>query len=157
MVCVGGGLGVAPVYPQARAHKERGATVIGVLGFRTADLVFWEDKFRAVCDELILCTDDGSAGIHGLVTDGLQLAIERYPDVGEVVAIGPPVMMQACAETTRPQGVHDRRQPQPDHGRRHRHVRRLPRQGGRQGAGSPASTAPTSTATRWTSTTCARG
>jgi NAD(P)H-flavin reductase len=106
VVCVGGGLGVAPVYPQARAHKERGATVIGVLGFRSAELVFWEDKFREVCDELILCTDDGSAGIHGLVTDGLQLAIERYPDVGEVVAIGPPVMMQACAEATRPKGVH---------------------------------------------------
>ena len=65
VVCVGGGLGVAPVYPQARAHKERGATVIGVLGFRSAELVFWEDKFREVCDELILCTDDGSAGIHG--------------------------------------------------------------------------------------------
>ncbi len=106
VVCVGGGLGVAPVYPQARAHKERGATVIGVLGFRSAELVFWEDKFREVCDELILCTDDGSAGIQGLVTDGLRLAIERYPDVGEVVAIGPPVMMQACAEATRPQGVH---------------------------------------------------
>lgn len=106
VVCVGGGLGVAPVYPQARAHKERGATVIGVLGFRSAELVFWEDKFREVCDELILCTDDGSAGIHGLVTDGLELAMERYPDVGEVVAIGPPVMMQACAEATRPAGVH---------------------------------------------------
>lgn len=106
VVCVGGGLGVAPVYPQARAHKERGATVIGVLGFRSAELVFWEDKFHEVCDELILCTDDGSAGIRGLVTDGLELAMERYPDVGEVVAIGPPVMMQACAEVTRPRGVH---------------------------------------------------
>lgn len=106
VVCVGGGLGVAPVYPQARAHQERGATVIGVLGFRSAELVFWEDRFREVCDELILCTDDGSAGIRGLVTDGLELAMERYPDVGEVVAIGPPVMMQACAEVTRPRGVH---------------------------------------------------
>lgn len=105
VVCVGGGLGVAPVYPQARAWHQRGARVIGVLGFRNRDLVFWEDKFRAVCDDLILCTDDGSAGIQGLVTDGLSLAIERYPDVSEVIAIGPPVMMRACAETTRPHRI----------------------------------------------------
>lgn len=105
IVCVGGGLGVAPVYPQARAWHQRGARVIGVLGFRNRDVVFWEDKFRAVCDDLILCTDDGSAGIKGLVTDGLRLAIERYPDVSEVIAIGPPVMMRACAEVTRPQAI----------------------------------------------------
>ena len=74
VVCVGGGLGVAPVYPQARALKESGAYVIGVLGFRNRDLVFWEDKFRACCDELILCTDDGSAGVKGLVTAGRSSA-----------------------------------------------------------------------------------
>ena len=62
----GGGLGVAPVYPQARAFKESGAYVIGIVGFRTKDLIFWEDKFRACCDEFIVCTDDGSAGIKGL-------------------------------------------------------------------------------------------
>lgn len=101
VVCVGGGLGVAPVFPQARAHKERGAYVIGVVGFRNRDLVFWEDKFRACCDEVIVCTDDGSAGIKGFVTDGLKLALARHADVGEVVAIGPPVMMRACAEATR--------------------------------------------------------
>jgi hypothetical protein len=58
-----------------------------------------------VCDELILCTDDGSAGIRGLVTDGLKLAIGKHADIGEVVAIGPPIMMKACAETTRPRGI----------------------------------------------------
>ena len=105
VVCVGGGLGVAPVYPQARAFKENGAYVIGVLGFRTEKLVFWEKKFRSVCDELILCTDDGSTGIKGLVTDGIKLAIEKHPDIDEVVAIGPPVMMRASAETTRPHGI----------------------------------------------------
>jgi NAD(P)H-flavin reductase len=105
VVCVGGGLGVAPVYPQARAFKENGAYVIGVLGFRTEKLVFWEKKFRGVCDELILCTDDGSTGIKGLVTDGIKLAIERHPDIDEVVAIGPPVMMRASAEATRPLGI----------------------------------------------------
>ncbi len=105
VLCVGGGLGVAPVYPQARGFKELGAKVIGVLGFRNKDLVFWEDKFKSVCDELILCTDDGSVGIKGMVTDGIKLALERHPDIDEAVAIGPPVMMKASAETTRPFGV----------------------------------------------------
>jgi sulfide dehydrogenase subunit beta len=105
VVCVGGGLGVAPVFPQARAFKESGAYVIGVLGFRTKQLVFWEDKFRSVCDELILCTDDGSTGIKGLVTEGIKLAMEKHQDIDEVVAIGPPVMMKASAATTRPAGI----------------------------------------------------
>ena len=101
VLCVGGGLGVAPVFPQARAFKERGAYVIGVLGFRTRDLVFWEDKFRAYCDELILCTNDGSAGIKGLVTDGIRHALNAHADIDEAVAIGPPVMMKAAADATR--------------------------------------------------------
>jgi NAD(P)H-flavin reductase len=105
VLCVGGGLGVAPVFPQARAWKESGAYVIGVLGFRNRDLVFWEDRFRACCDELILCTDDGSAGIKGLVTEGIRLAVERHPDIEECVAIGPPVMMKGCAEATRRHGI----------------------------------------------------
>jgi sulfide dehydrogenase subunit beta len=105
VLCVGGGLGVAPVYPQARTFKESGAYVIGVLGFRNRDLVFWEDKFRACCDELILCTDDGSAGIKGLVTEGIRQAIAKHPDIDECVAIGPPVMMKGCAEATRPHKI----------------------------------------------------
>jgi sulfide dehydrogenase subunit beta len=105
VLCVGGGLGVAPVYPQARGFKENGAYVIGVLGFRNKDLVFWDDKFRECCDELILCTDDGSAGIKGFVSDGVKLAIAKHSDIDEMVAIGPPVMMKACAETTRPHKI----------------------------------------------------
>lgn len=105
VVCVGGGLGVAPIFPQARAFKERGAYVIGVVGFRSRDLIFWEDKFRQCCDELIICTDDGSAGIKGLVTKGIEQAIKQHSDIDEVVAIGPPIMMKACAEATRPRGI----------------------------------------------------
>ncbi len=101
VVCVGGGLGVAPIFPQARGFKEAGAYVIGVLGFRTKSLVFWEEKFRACCDELVLCTDDGSAGLKGLVTEGIRRAIAKHADIDEVVAIGPPVMMKGCAEATR--------------------------------------------------------
>ena len=105
VVCVGGGLGVAPVFPQVRAFKEAGAYVIGVIGFRTASRVFWEDKFAAHCDELIICTDDGSRDVHGRVTAGIEQAIELHPDIAELLAIGPPVMMQACAEATRPHGI----------------------------------------------------
>ena len=101
VVCVGGGLGVAPVFPQARGFKENGAYVIGILGFRNKDLVFWEDKFRACCDELILCTNDGSAGMKGMITDGIKVALANHSDIDEVVAIGPPVMMKACADATR--------------------------------------------------------
>jgi NAD(P)H-flavin reductase len=105
VVCVGGGLGVAPIYPQARACKQAGAYVIGVVGFRNASLMFWEDKFRAVCDELIVCTDDGSAGIKGLVTAGIEQATAKHADIDEVIAIGPPVMMKGCAEATRAKGI----------------------------------------------------
>jgi NAD(P)H-flavin reductase len=105
VVCVGGGLGVAPVFPQARAHAHAGARVIGVVGFRNRDLMFWEDRFRSVCDQLYVCTDDGSAGIKGQVTAGLAQAIAAHPDVDEVVAIGPPIMMKACAEATRPHRI----------------------------------------------------
>jgi NAD(P)H-flavin reductase len=105
VVCVGGGLGVAPVFPQLRAFKEGGAYVIGVVGFRNIDLIFWQDKFEQYCDELIICTDDGSAGIEGRVTVGLQDALDRHDDIDHVIAIGPPIMMKACAETTRPYGV----------------------------------------------------
>ena len=101
VVCVGGGLGVAPVFPQLRAYKEKGAYVIGVIGFRNKDLIFWKDKFDRYCDELIICTDDGSAGMKGLVTDGIKAAMEKHSDIDEVIAIGPPIMMKYCAETTR--------------------------------------------------------
>ena len=104
-LCVGGGLGVAPVFPQARAYARNGARVIGVLGFRNQNVMFWEDKFRGVCDELIVCTDDGSAGLKGLVTKGMEAALAAHPDIDEALAIGPPQMMKACAEVTRPRAI----------------------------------------------------
>jgi NAD(P)H-flavin reductase len=101
VACVGGGLGVAPVFPHARAFKENGAYVIGIIGFRNKDLMFWEDKFGAVCDEFIVCTDDGSAGIKGNVTAGIRNVLRDHADIDEFVAIGPPIMMKGCAEATR--------------------------------------------------------
>jgi NAD(P)H-flavin reductase len=105
VLCVGGGLGVAPVYPQARAYAHAGAYVIGVVGFRNRGVMFWEDKFRAVCNEVIVCTDDGSAGIKGLVTKGMEQALAAHADIDEAIAIGPPIMMKACAEVTRPRQI----------------------------------------------------
>jgi NAD(P)H-flavin reductase len=105
VLCVGGGLGVAPTFPQARGLQEAGAYVIGVIGFRSKDLVFWEDKFRSVCDEVIVCTDDGSLGVKGTVAEGIRIAVERHPDIEECIAIGPPIMMKGCAEATRPYGI----------------------------------------------------
>ena len=101
VVLVGGGLGVAPVYPQLRAFKEAGNRVTGIIGFRNHDLVFWEEQFARYCDNLIVCTDDGSYGKPGFVTAALQEVLQaEAPDL--VVAIGPLPMMNACVETTRP-------------------------------------------------------
>ena len=105
IVCVGGGLGVAPIFPQARAAKEAGAYVIGIAGFRSANLVFWREKFKACCDELIVCTDDGSEGVKGPVTEGIKLAIGKHADIDEFIVIGPPIMMKACAEATRAHNI----------------------------------------------------
>ena len=104
VVVVGGGLGVAPIYPQLRAFKEAGNRVTGIIGFRNKGLMFWEDKFKQYCDDLIVCTDDGSYGKPGFVTQALKEVCEKEkPDL--IVAIGPLPMMNACVETTRPFGV----------------------------------------------------
>lgn len=105
VLCVGGGLGVAPIFPQLRAFKQNGAYVVAVIGFRNKELIFWDDKFRAHCDELYICTDDGSAGIKGNVTEGIKRALAKHPDIEECLAIGPPVMMKGCAEATRPHKI----------------------------------------------------
>ncbi|TBW38450.1 NADPH-dependent glutamate synthase [Siculibacillus lacustris] len=104
VVLVGGGLGVAPVFPQLRAFKAAGNRTTSIMGFRNRDLVFWEDRFRAESDELILCTDDGSYGRPGFVTDALKDVLERDPP-DLVIAIGPLPMMHACVEVTRAFGV----------------------------------------------------
>ncbi|MDO8391331.1 MAG: NADPH-dependent glutamate synthase [Actinomycetota bacterium] len=104
VVLVGGGLGVAPIYPQLRAFKQAGNRTTVIVGFRSIDLAFWVDHLGQWADEVIVCTDDGSSGRQGLVTDALAEVVERdRPDL--VVAIGPMVMMRACAETTRAAGV----------------------------------------------------
>ncbi len=105
VILVGGGLGVAPIYPQLRAYKELGSTALAIIGFRTKALIFWEEKFRLVSDELHIATDDGSYGHQGFVSQVLERLLPQHPDTEEVVAIGPLPMMQACCEVTRPLGL----------------------------------------------------
>ncbi len=105
VVCVGGGIGVAPLYPIVKGMKEAGNRLVVIIGARTRPLVILEEEMRAVADELIVCTDDGSYGRKALVTGPLQEVCGRMPKPDLAVAIGPPIMMKFCAETTRPFGV----------------------------------------------------
>jgi len=102
VVCVGGGIGVAPLHPIAQAMKAAGNKVIIIMGARNKELMILEDEMRAIADELILCTDDGSYGRKCLVTEPLKELCEQDSKPELAVAIGPPIMMKFCAETTRP-------------------------------------------------------
>jgi ferredoxin--NADP+ reductase len=102
VVCVGGGIGVAPLHPIAQAMKAAGNRVIIIIGARTKDLVIFEDRMRAIADELVIVTDDGSYGRKALVTEPLKEYCSQDPKPDLAVAIGPPIMMKFCAETTRP-------------------------------------------------------
>jgi ferredoxin--NADP+ reductase len=105
VVCVGGGIGVAPLHPIVQAYKKAGNRVITIMGARNKDLLILEEEMKAWSDEVIVCTDDGSYGRKALVTQPLKELCEQGI-VDEVTAIGPPIMMKFCAETTRPFGVH---------------------------------------------------
>ncbi len=104
-VCVGGGIGVAPLYPIAQALKAAGNRLTVIVGARSKDLVILEDEMGEIADELIVVTDDGSYGRKALVTEPLRELCEADAKPDLVVAIGPPVMMKFAAETTRPFGV----------------------------------------------------
>ena len=102
VVCVGGGIGVAPMYPIVQALKKAGNEVIVIMGARNKDLLIMEDEMKAQADRLIVCTDDGSYGRKDLVTVPLKELCESDTPPAEVFSIGPPIMMKFCAETTRP-------------------------------------------------------
>ncbi|HEY4612677.1 MAG TPA: sulfide/dihydroorotate dehydrogenase-like FAD/NAD-binding protein [Bacteroidota bacterium] len=105
VVCIGGGVGTAEVYPIAKALKNAGNRVITIIGARSKDLVILEQELAAVSDKVIVATDDGSYGMKGLVTDALRGYIESNGHLGAVYAIGPIVMMKAVVEFTRPIGL----------------------------------------------------
>ncbi|NPA24761.1 MAG: sulfide/dihydroorotate dehydrogenase-like FAD/NAD-binding protein [Deltaproteobacteria bacterium] len=108
VLCVAGGIGIAPTHNIAKALKAHGNRIITVMGARTKELLFWEDKMRALSDEIYVCTDDGSYGIHGLVTKVEQELLEKNRESGEiglVIGIGPPIMMKFVCKTSEPFGV----------------------------------------------------
>ena len=105
VVCVGGGVGVAPVLPIAKALFEAGNRVISIIGARTKEMLILEDEMRAVSTELFVTTDDGTYGHHGFVTDVLKQLIEKGEKIEEVVGIGPVVMMKAVSDVTRPHNI----------------------------------------------------
>ena len=101
VICVGGGLGIAPLYPIARGLKKAGNTVIGIIGARRKDLLFYIDRMDAICDELHVMTDDGSTGRKGFTVDPLREILSSRRKIDRVWAIGPAIMMKVCAEVTR--------------------------------------------------------
>ena len=105
VVCIGGGIGVAPVYPIARGMKEAGNKVISIMGARNKDILIMEKEMAAASDELLITTDDGSYGIHGFVTNALQTLIDRGEKIDVVYAIGPVVMMRSVVNVTKPLGL----------------------------------------------------
>lgn len=105
VICVAGGVGVAPITPIAQALKQAGNKVISIMGARNKGLLFWEDKLRRASDELIVTTDDGSYGRKGLVTEPLKEILVSGQKIDRVIAIGPVVMMKYCSLTTQPFGV----------------------------------------------------
>ena len=113
VICVGGGVGIAPIYPIARALKDAGNTVISIIAARTESLMFWQDRMRDVSHEfadgkmegLIVCTDDGTCGIKALAPEPLKEILASGRKVDRIWAIGPAVMMKFTALATKPFGV----------------------------------------------------
>jgi ferredoxin--NADP+ reductase len=105
VVCAGGGVGVAPLYPIVEAFHRAGNRVIVVLAARTKGLIIMEEQMRAACDEVVVMTDDGSCGTKGLVTEGVEAVIGREKRVDLCVTIGPAIMMKFVAELTRRYGI----------------------------------------------------
>lgn len=104
VICVGGGTGVAVLHPITRALKELGNNVTAIIGARTKELLILEDKMKAASHRLFVCTDDGSYGHHGFVTDVLKDLLQKE-DVQLVVAIGPVPMMKYCCQITKEYGI----------------------------------------------------
>ena len=102
---VAGGLGTAPVYPQAKYLHERGAQVDIVVGAKTADLLILRQEMASVCDHLYVCTDDGSEGHHGLVTEKVKLLLSEGRQYDQAVAIGPMIMMKFVTLTLKDSGI----------------------------------------------------
>ncbi|MCK4353024.1 sulfide/dihydroorotate dehydrogenase-like FAD/NAD-binding protein [candidate division WOR-3 bacterium] len=102
VVCIGGGVGIAPVYPIIKALKKKGNRIISILGARNKELLILENEIKKFSDELYITTDDGSYGKKGFVSDELKRLINEGRKIDRVVAIGPSIMMKVVAEVTGP-------------------------------------------------------
>ena len=105
VVAVAGGVGVAPILPKCKELHRRGVRVVSVIGARSSDLIILEDEVRASSHEVHICTDDGSRGFHGFVSDKLKELIQGGLQMDEVIAVGPMPMMRATCDVTRPFGI----------------------------------------------------
>jgi ferredoxin--NADP+ reductase len=105
IVCVGGGIGIAPIHPIARGLKEAGNEVVSILGARSKDLLIMEDEMKLASTEVKICTDDGSYGQQGFVTNVLEEMINNGQPIAMVMAIGPVPMMEAVSKLTKPFGI----------------------------------------------------
>lgn len=101
VICVGGGIGAAPLYPIVQALKKAGNTVKVIIGARNKELILFEDRMKAIADELTIVTDDGSYGRKALVTEPLAEYCSQNPKPDLAVVIGPPIMMKFCVQTTK--------------------------------------------------------
>lgn len=104
--CIGGGVGTACMYPQVKELARRGSDVTAIIGSKTKDLLIMEDELKKLASRLIVCTDDGSYGVKGFVSQPLQELLEAGERPDMVIAIGPLMMMKAVADVTREYGVH---------------------------------------------------
>jgi ferredoxin--NADP+ reductase len=101
VVCVGGGIGLAPMLPIAEALKVCGNKIISIIGARNKELLILEEEFTRISDEIIITTDDGSYGRKALVTEPLKEVCQRNPKPNQAFAIGPAVMMKFCCKVTK--------------------------------------------------------
>lgn len=104
-VFIAGGVGTAPVYPQAKWLHERGAAVDVIIGAKNADLLIYKKEMAGVCDNLFICTDDGSEGFHGMVTALLEKVVSEGRNYTMAVAIGPMIMMKFTTLTAKRLGL----------------------------------------------------
>ncbi|HPR21859.1 MAG TPA: sulfide/dihydroorotate dehydrogenase-like FAD/NAD-binding protein [Candidatus Sabulitectum sp.] len=105
VLCVGGGIGTAPLYPVAKAMKEAGNRVTSILGARSADLLILEDRMREVSDSIVITTDDGTKGKKGLVTNAIQELVDSGEKFDQCIAMGPPIMMKFVCLLTKKLGI----------------------------------------------------
>ena len=104
-VCVGGGIGIAPIHFAAKTLKQTGNKVISIIGARSKNLLILEEEMKSLSDQLLISTDDGSYGLHGFVTDLLTQLLSKKVKVDFIMAIGPVVMMRAVCRVTAPWGI----------------------------------------------------